>query len=193
MSEATCSELDCRRPRYCKGLCTYHYNRARRLDPAINERIKELKRDAYERSVGGLRKPNVGLSKRTFLRSLKVTAGCVDCGYAEDPARLHFDHREKASKAFDIGVNKRASWKRLAAEIDKCDVRCAYCHAKRHFNENRAAGTAVSRAGIRLTHCRRGHLLDEANTYVPPSGKRECRACANDRSRRYKRRKRAAA
>jgi group I intron endonuclease len=35
------------------------------------------------------------------------------------------------------------------------------------------------------THCRRGHLLDEGNTYIYPDGRRACRLCrkrANDRS-----------
>lgn len=27
------------------------------------------------------------------------------------------------------------------------------------------------------THCRRGHPYDEANTYITPEGKRQCRAC----------------
>lgn len=31
--------------------------------------------------------------------------------------------------------------------------------------------------------CHRGHVLDEANTYRRPSGRRECRRCKNDRQR----------
>jgi len=39
--------------------------------------------------------------------------------------------------------------------------------------------------GIRRTHCKRGHPLDEANTYVDPRGRRECRLCRNQRSYRF--------
>lgn len=43
------------------------------------------------------------------------------------------------------------------------------------------------------THCVNGHPYDEANTYIRPSGQRDCRACFRERSRRYKERKRVAA
>lgn len=35
------------------------------------------------------------------------------------------------------------------------------------------------------THCSRGHLLDETNTYVNKHGWRLCRACHNAKMRRY--------
>lgn len=34
------------------------------------------------------------------------------------------------------------------------------------------------------THCPEGHPYDEANTYRPPSGGRQCKACTVDRRRR---------
>jgi len=37
----------------------------------------------------------------------------------------------------------------------------------RHGNHNQA----------RKTHCKRGHLFDEDNTYLPPKGGRNCRQC----------------
>lgn len=43
-------------------------------------------------------------------------------------------------------------------------------------------------ANAAKTHCLRGHPFDEANTYVPNKGGRECRACGLIRARlRYKR------
>lgn len=39
----------------------------------------------------------------------------------------------------------------------------------------------------RKTHCKNGHLFDEANTRIAPSGQRHCRAC--DRGYAAKRRK----
>lgn len=55
----------------------------------------------------------------------------------------------------------------------------------------------------RKTHCKNGHLFDEANTYIRTDGARTCRAChraderanrdrANEASRRYRERKKAA-
>ncbi|MDN5929664.1 MAG: HNH endonuclease [Pseudonocardia sp.] len=35
------------------------------------------------------------------------------------------------------------------------------------------------------THCKHGHVFDESNTYWRPNGRRDCRACFRDRTRRY--------
>jgi hypothetical protein len=43
-----------------------------------------------------------------------------------------------------------------------------------------------------LTHCPNGHLYDKDNTYVYPSGLRECRICRRARRRRHYEHKRAA-
>jgi hypothetical protein len=37
-----------------------------------------------------------------------------------------------------------------------------------------------------ITHCKNGHLFDEANTAITVSGHRNCRACDRDASARYK-------
>lgn len=45
--------------------------------------------------------------------------------------------------------------------------------------ENILRGVGVSALNAAKTHCGRGHLLDEANVYVPPKNptQRHCRAC----------------
>lgn len=56
---------------------------------------------------------------------------CVDCG-ERDPVVLTFDHvrgRKKAHVAQMIANN--ALWKIVKKEIEKCDVRCANCHARK--------------------------------------------------------------
>jgi hypothetical protein len=60
--------------------------------------------------------------------AIKVTAGCIDCGYAENPAALQFDHVRGAK--FKT-IAQLSSWSQLWAEMEKCDVRCANCHAIR--------------------------------------------------------------
>lgn len=40
-----------------------------------------------------------------------------------------------------------------------------------------APGEVVGRFQRAKTHCPKGHLYDEANTYVTPKGKRMCRTC----------------
>jgi hypothetical protein len=39
------------------------------------------------------------------------------------------------------------------------------------------------RAELR-THCKNGHLYDEATTSIRPNGRRRCRSCRNERYRR---------
>ncbi|AOE44967.1 HNH endonuclease [Gordonia phage Twister6] len=43
----------------------------------------------------------------------------------------------------------------------------------------------------RKTHCPRNHPYDEENTYRPPTGGRECRACRTESRRRHEERKTA--
>jgi len=68
---------------------------------------------------------------------------CVDCEEA-DILVLEFDHRDPETK--EACVSERMnSWsaKKLQFEIDKCDIRCRNCHAKR---------TARQRGSWRLEH-----------------------------------------
>jgi len=40
------------------------------------------------------------------------------------------------------------------------------------------------------THCKKGHLFTEGNTYVKPNGKRTCRTCTNQTKRIYNKQRR---
>lgn len=42
------------------------------------------------------------------------------------------------------------------------------------------AGHGACAQNARKTSCKRGHLFDEANTYVDPAGRRRCRICKYD-------------
>ena len=55
---------------------------------------------------------------------------CVDCG-EKDIVVLQFDHLR--DKKFNIStmIANGSSWVRIAAEIEKCVVRCANCHRLR--------------------------------------------------------------
>lgn len=72
------------------------------------------------------------LARRQAVRDHKLAEGCAGCGYAEDPARLHFHHRDPATKAMTISEATNYGWSRLWAEVAKCEVLCAGCHQARH-------------------------------------------------------------
>jgi hypothetical protein len=57
---------------------------------------------------------------------------CIDCGEA-DPVVLEFDHRDGTEKIRAVAslITDNCGWEKIAAEIEKCDVRCANCHRRR--------------------------------------------------------------
>ncbi len=66
---------------------------------------------------------------------------CVDCGES-DPVVLEFDHQR--DKECMISSKIRSwSWKRLLAEIEKCEVRCANCHRRK---------TSIDQGSYRAIH-----------------------------------------
>ena len=58
---------------------------------------------------------------------------CTDCMVRYPPYVMQFDHLPGAIKNFNIAQarNKAASLKALYAEVDKCELVCANCHAER--------------------------------------------------------------
>jgi hypothetical protein len=58
------------------------------------------------------------------------THPCVDCG-ERDVVVLQFDHVRDKSMNISTLIGMGASWKRIEAEIAKCEVRCANCHRLR--------------------------------------------------------------
>jgi 5-methylcytosine-specific restriction endonuclease McrA len=64
------------------------------------------------------------------VRSYLETHACVDCGET-NPRLLEFDHVRDKSYEISYLVRMGASKKQIAAEIEKCEVRCANCHRRK--------------------------------------------------------------
>lgn len=75
---------------------------------------------------------------RIWLNELKDTLFCLRCG-EDHPACLQFHHRDSSSKDISIShaINNGWSRARITIEIQKCDVLCANCHFKLHYEEKR--------------------------------------------------------
>ena len=60
---------------------------------------------------------------------------CVDCGET-DPVVLQFDH-VRGDKVTDVSemLGNGTSWENIAREMDKCEIRCANCHWRRHARD----------------------------------------------------------
>jgi hypothetical protein len=61
---------------------------------------------------------------------IKLERGCIDCGYSGEAVALQFDHisDDKKMNVSDM-IRSDYSWSSVMKEIDKCEVRCANCHA----------------------------------------------------------------
>jgi hypothetical protein len=73
-------------------------------------------------------------NRRKWLINYKKTLKCVRCEESH-PATLTFHHRDDSEKSFEIGnaLKLGVGLNRLLAEIEKCEVLCANCHAKEHL------------------------------------------------------------
>ena len=76
------------------------------------------------------------LERRKFLDSYKLNKGCEECGYKDYPEALQLDHldpktkyRTKNGKTLNPGEMLSMSQTVFFAELKKCRVICANCHA----------------------------------------------------------------
>jgi hypothetical protein len=74
-----------------------------------------------------------------FLRELRDVP-CADCGGRFLPHQMDFDHRDPATKTFNIcsGRAMLKSREVLLSEVAKCDVVCVNCHRLRSRRRHRA-------------------------------------------------------
>jgi hypothetical protein len=76
------------------------------------------------------------LKKREEFKRIKTALKCKICGEPHI-ACLDFHHIDQSLKEGSIGVIANTySTKRLLKEIEKCEILCANCHRKLHYNPN---------------------------------------------------------
>jgi hypothetical protein len=85
--------------------------------------------------------PMAGMTKRqrlnrNMMNKIKTDKGCELCGYKEHHVALQFDHIDPESKYRDANGNLKSpssmfsySQATILAEIQKCRILCANCHA----------------------------------------------------------------
>lgn len=98
---------------------------------------REYKRAEYqkhkERYIARAKRQQDRTRTRNVLHVLAYLKAhpCVDCGQ-DDPVTLHFDHVRGEKLCAVSRLLRFVSIGKLDAEIAKCEVRCANCHAIRH-------------------------------------------------------------
>ena len=74
--------------------------------------------------------------RRKILRDSAISykgGGCSICSYNKCPDALHFHHVDPKTKKFGISASGLTrSWDKIKAELDKCVLLCANCHAEAH-------------------------------------------------------------
>jgi len=101
---------------------------------------KEYKRQWYQknkekcRRQHNKRKANRRKELKEWVTNYKYDHCCIKCGETH-PACLIFHHREREEKCYDVAAMIRdgLTLKRVKAEIAKCDLICANCHHKLHW------------------------------------------------------------
>jgi hypothetical protein len=115
------------------------------LQPVCRECRKVCSREHYEQNkqyyVDRARSHKKELAG--YLRDLKHMQPCVDCRERFPHYVLQFDHRDPGTKAGNVAhLPKRGSKALIDAEIAKCDLVCANCHAER-THQRRTGGRLI--------------------------------------------------
>jgi hypothetical protein len=76
-----------------------------------------------------------------FVQEFKQNAGCKDCGEMYPYYVLHFDHL--GDKKFNVSMMMNRTLDEIKAEIAKCDVVCANCHAYRSYGRAVKTGDSI--------------------------------------------------
>lgn len=85
----------------------------------------------YQRTYAADTESGFKRKARDYIAEVKENAVCADCGGKFPSCVYHFDHvPERGPKLFNLGSGDYAI-ETVRAEIAKCDIVCANCHAIR--------------------------------------------------------------
>jgi hypothetical protein len=107
----------------CEVLCANCHQRRTALGKAAHYKL------VASTAVPDFRLAANSRNSRLVLERLASSA-CVDCGTA-DTLILQFDHRDEKTRDIGWFVSSGSPARRVADELEKCDVRCANCHRRR--------------------------------------------------------------
>jgi hypothetical protein len=96
---------------------------------------KNKNNSAYKASQAETKK-RLRKERRKWFQDLKKTLKCNRCPET-DWRVLDFHHKDPSQKDWEVANMVRSRWsqKRILAEIDKCEVLCANCHRREHWDE----------------------------------------------------------
>ena len=103
------------------------------------DKMRKYRRDYYQRNKASEKRRMRERMRelRTWLNDYKTTLQCSKCT-ENHPACIDFHHRDPNEKEVNISqIVKKKGWckDRIMEEIKKCDVLCANCHRKLHYEQ----------------------------------------------------------
>lgn len=127
----------------------FHKN-ARKKD-GLRDRCKKCAAKYHRKHYQKNRKRYIRMARARKLAWVKETQErinrlkdrpCADCGHKFHPVAMDFDH-VNGKKVQSISYMLIGSWKRLEAELAKCELVCSNCHRVRTWMRRRSkAGMA---------------------------------------------------
>jgi hypothetical protein len=110
--------------------------------------MKEYSRKHYEENIERYKSRAAASNKklrirnRDFIKEIKESNPCTDCGEFYPYYVMHYDHiYDKNGSVSDLS-RASSSLDRIQKEIDNCELVCANCHAERTYS--RAYGEDTS-------------------------------------------------
>lgn len=104
---------------------------------------KECRKE-YDAAYFRAERPRVMARKRQrwlkvveWHNKLKESIPCADCGGHFHHAAMAWDHLPGSEKQDDVSNLRRVSKGAVLAEIEKCELVCANCHAVRSYERRR--------------------------------------------------------
>lgn len=112
-----------RNPDYSKKYRELHKEEQHKVQKQWRDRNKIRCRASVHRNLD---------KKKKIVAELK-NGPCMDCGQLYPSYVMHFDHRDPEHKFKSISQIMSHGIKTILAEIQKCDLVCANCHAIRTY------------------------------------------------------------
>lgn len=105
-------------------------------DPHDPRALEQRRKHYYANKQAYLKRNREVVNKRKAWVNYKKSVPCADCGHRYPAYVMDFDHRDPSIKVNNVSVLVSWSWKRLMAEVEKCDVVCSNCHRERTHNRD---------------------------------------------------------
>ena len=114
--------------RFCSKKCRYSAWSSLNRD-RLNESVRKYRARRYRLDGRWRDEGPASVALKEWMMGLK-SEPCVDCGGRFDACCMDFDHRDSASKLYNVGsmFSRHYSRELIESEIAKCDLVCANCH-----------------------------------------------------------------